>query len=66
MDLCLQGSGNLHMCSSHTDRNTARILVFWDDLLMFYQAFGVNFVMCFFMHGGVHLLGHVLLLGHIR
>ncbi len=25
-----------------TDRNTARILVFLDDLLMFYQAFSVN------------------------
>ncbi len=45
----LQGSGNLRMCGSQTDRNTARILVFLDDLLMFYQAFGVNlmrYVLC--------------------
>ncbi len=42
--LCLQGSGDLRMCGSHTDRNTARILMFctfWDDILMFYLAFGV-------------------------
>ena len=44
MDLCLQGSGDLHMCGSQMDRNIAhsRILLFLDDLLMFYQAFGVN------------------------
>ncbi len=42
MDLCLQGRGDLRMCGSQTGRNTARILVFWGDLLMFYQAFGVN------------------------
>ncbi len=42
MLLCLQGSGDLHMCGSQTDRNIARILVFLDDILMFYQAFGVN------------------------
>ncbi len=44
MDLCLQGSGALRMCDSQTDQNTAQILVFLDDILMFYQAFGVNFM----------------------
>ncbi len=42
MELCLQGSGDLRMCGSQRDRNTARILMFLDNLLMFYQAFGVN------------------------
>ncbi len=28
MDLCLQGSGDLRMCGSQADLNTARILVF--------------------------------------
>ncbi len=32
----------LRMCGSQTDQNTARILVFLDDILMFYQTFGVN------------------------
>ena len=44
MDLCLQGSGYLRMCGSQTDWNTARNLVFLDDLLFFYQAFGVNLI----------------------
>ncbi len=30
------------ICRSETDRNIARILLFHDNLLMFYQAFGVN------------------------
>ncbi len=42
MDRCLQGSGDLCMCGSQTDRNIIRILVFLDDLLMFYEAFGVR------------------------
>ncbi len=42
MDLCLQGSGDLHICGSQTDQNIARILLFLDDLLMFYQPSGVN------------------------
>ena len=42
MDLCLQGSGDLHMRGSQTDQNITRILLFLDDLLIFYQAFGVN------------------------
>ncbi len=42
VDLCLQGSGDLCMCGSQTDQNIARVLVFLDDLLMFYQAFGMN------------------------
>ncbi len=38
-----------------------------DDLLMFYRAFGVNFhEICFLPRGGARLLGHALLLGHIR
>ncbi len=42
MDLCLPGSGGLRMCSSQTIRNITHILLFLDNLLMFYQAFGVN------------------------
>ena len=42
MDLCLQASGDLRMCGSQTDQNIAQILLFLDDLLMFYQAFGMN------------------------
>ncbi len=38
-------SGDSGMCGSQTDRNIARILVLLDDLLMFYQAFGVNLMM---------------------
>ncbi len=44
MHLYLQGSGNLRMSGCQTDRNTAQILVFLDDLFMLYQAVGV---MCF-------------------
>ncbi len=36
VDLCLHGNGDLRMCGSQTDRSTARILVFLDDLLIFY------------------------------
>ncbi len=32
MDLCLQGSGDLRMRGSQTDRNIAQILVFLDNL----------------------------------
>ena len=39
---CLQESGDLRMCGSQTDGNISRILVFLDNLLRFYQAFGVN------------------------
>ena len=42
MDPCLQGSGDLCMCGSQTDQNIAQILPFLDNLLMFYQAVGVN------------------------
>ena len=42
MDLCLQGGGDLCMCSSQMTLNMARISVFLDNLLMFYQAFCVN------------------------
>ena len=59
VDLCLQGSGDLCMCCSQTDWNTARILVFLDNLFMFFQAFGVN-LMCFVLQGRACLLGHVL------
>ena len=51
VDLCLQASGGLRMCGSQTDRNTAQILVFLDDLLMFYQQFGVNLMWCVFAAG---------------
>ncbi len=41
--------------------------VFLDDLLMFYQALGVNFMrFVFLLKGDARLLGHALLLGHIR
>ena len=59
MDLCLQGRGDFRMCGSQTDQNTASILVFWDELLMFYQAFGVH-LMCFVLQGCACLLGHAL------
>ncbi len=37
MDLCLQRSGDLCMCVvSQTDRNITRILMFFDDLLIFF------------------------------
>ena len=40
---CLQGSGDLRMCSSQkTDRNITQILLFLDDLLMLFQAFALN------------------------
>ena len=42
--LFIQGSGNVRMCGSQTDRNIAQILVFLDDLLMFYKAFDVNLI----------------------
>ncbi len=42
IDLCLQGSGDLHMCGSQKSWNITQILVFLDNLLMFHQAFGVN------------------------
>ncbi len=42
MDLCLQESGDLRICGSQTEQNIAQILLFLDDLLMFYHAFGVN------------------------
>ena len=70
VDLCLQGSGDLRMCGSQTDRNTARILMFFTVL---WQSFNVlsgiwcEFdVMCFLLQGGARLLGHALLLGDIR
>ncbi len=69
VDLCLQGSGDLRMCGSQTGPEYRSNSVFLDDLLMFYQAFGVNlmrFVNCFLRKGGARLLGHALLLGHIR
>ncbi len=70
MDLCFQGSGNLRMCGSQTDRNTTRIL-------MFCTVFGYSFdvlsgiwcefdVMCVFLQGGARLLWQALLLAHIR
>ncbi len=44
------------MCGSLTD-----LLLFLDDLLMFYHTFGVNFdVMCFLLQGCARLLGHAL------
>ena len=56
VDLRLQGSGNICMCGSLTD-----LLLFLDDLLMFYHTFGVNFdVMCFLLQGCARLLGHAL------
>ncbi len=42
VDLSLQGRGDLRMCGSQTDQNITQILLFLDDLLMFYQAFGIN------------------------
>ncbi len=64
VDLCLQGSGHLCMCGSQTDRNTARIKVFLDDLLSgIWSEFDE---ICFLLKGGARLLGHALLLGHIR
>ncbi len=70
VDLCLQGSGDLRMCGSQTDWNIARIL-------MFFTVFGWSFdvlsgiwcqfvAKCFLLQGGVRLLGHALLLRHIR
>ena len=41
-DFCLLGSADLHMCCSQTDQNIAGILFFLNNLLMFYQAFGLN------------------------
>ncbi len=38
----LQGSGDLPTYGSHTEQNIVRISLFLDDLLMFYQALGVN------------------------
>ncbi len=62
MDLCLQGSGNLHMFGSQTDWNIATILVFLGDLWMFCQAIGVNLMwyVCL-LEGLAHLLGTSLL-----
>ena len=43
--LFIQGNGDLLMCGSQTDQNTARILMFFTVFglsFMFYQAFGVN------------------------
>ena len=55
MDHCLQafflGSGDLHMFVSETDKDIAQILVFLDNLLMFYQAFGVNLIRLFIAGG---------------
>ena len=44
VDFCLQGSGDLCMCCSQRDQNNyiTQILLFLDNLLMFYPAFGVN------------------------
>ncbi len=42
MDPCLQGSGHLRMCGSQMDQKIGSGLLFHDDLLMFYQAFGVS------------------------
>ena len=59
MDLCLQGSGDLSMCGSQTDRNTARILVFWDDFLMFLGIL-CEFDVCLVLQGRARLLVHAL------
>ena len=73
MGLCLQGSGHLPMCSSQTNQNITHILLFLDDLLMFYQVFGVKLflkdVICLFAGGPSHegpglLLGTAVLLGN--
>ncbi len=42
LDVCLLGSADLHMCCSQMDQNIAGILFFLNNLLMFYQAFGLN------------------------
>ncbi len=52
MDLCLQGSGDLHICSSQTEWSITQILVFLDDLLMFLSGMWCEFdVMCFCCKG---------------
>ncbi len=61
MDLCLPGSGDLRKSSSQTDQNMAQILLFHDDLLMLYQAFGVNLffikdVVCLLLEGPARLI----------
>ncbi len=67
MDLSLHRSSDLRMCGSW---NIAQILLFFDDLLMLYQAFGVHmsFNRCGrFVAGGVEcLLRTVFLKGHIQ
>ncbi len=38
VDLCLQGSSNLRMCSSQTDQNTARIWTIWFSDHLYYLS----------------------------
>ena len=55
VDLCLQGSGDLRMCASQTDRNTARNLSVFGrsfDVLSMLSGIWCEFdVMCFFAAG---------------
>ncbi len=53
MNLCLQGIGDLHICSSQTGKNIAQILLFPDYLLLFYQAFGMFGLNLAFNRGGI-------------
>ncbi len=59
------------MCNSQTDQNIAQIILLLDDLLKFYQAFGMNlsFNKCgIFVAGGAMriYLDTAPLQGHIR
>ncbi len=58
------------MYRRQTDQNIAEILLFLDNLLIFYQAFGVKLsltdMVCLLLAGPAHLLiGTALLLGLI-
>ncbi len=50
-----QGSGDWCMWRSQMDRNIAQISLLFDDLLMSYQAFGVNLMWYFCSWRGLHV-----------
>ncbi len=41
MDVCLKGSGHLHICGGQTNPNIAQIWLFFDDLLTLLYHSGI-------------------------
>ncbi len=70
VDFCLQGSGDLHVSAAKQTGIPLKLScfsLFLDDLLRFLSGICCEFdVICFLLQGGARLLGHALLLGHIR